>query len=429
MHTLRAKGVLGLIIGTGIFVISAPVQAQSFAPSNIPSSTSLNGIAGSINPGNIQFQPVPLNLGAEGGIGIFSGLPVNTSITAGGWANPTQNITNGANPLGGLFNANSIGGLLGNSNPLGGLLGGGSGGGGDLLGNIQGLLGNLDRIAKDPLTFLVQILGGTNNQPTPTSTLPDALASIEAVLKRNKADMGLPDLAQAKLGVWETKPSDNPWSALDLFHLKQGQVVDRATQVSTQTVLGKEGQQLQKQGMQAVVAAIGGAKQVVAASGQVAQQSSQFAQQAGQVAQQAGQVGQQSTQSAGQITTTAGKIKSAISTQDAIKGLGEQNAQLGNILAGISNQLGLNSNQSSSMASELAGLSSQAAQTNGQLGEVAAISGDQAISLRNLQITGAITNANLNEVSSIMHGQKRQAALEKEAITTLPSVSPMILFR
>lgn len=376
--------------------------------------------------------------------GAFGGLPISTGGFAGG--NPLGGLSGGNTD--GLFNGGLFGGgtgsqlgggFNGTNNPFGGLfgsgtggqLGGGSGGDSDLLRNIQGLLGNLDKIAKDPLAFISQFLDVANNQQqqsATTSTLPGVLAPVEDILKQTKAEMGLPDLAQAKLGVLETKTSANPWSALDLFHLKQGQVTDRATQVSTQTVLGKQGQQLQKKGMQDVVTSIGGAKQVLTTSGQVAQQTSQFAQQAGQVAQQAGQVGQQSTQASGQITTTAGEIKTAISTQDAIKGLGKQNAQMGSILAGISNQLGLGSNQSSSIASELAGLSNQTFQTNNQLGEVATIGGDQAISLRNLQVTGAVTNANLSEVSGIMHGQRRQEALEREALAVLPAVSPMILF-
>jgi hypothetical protein len=430
MRILQAKNLFGLLgIATGILYLPAPAQAQfTFSPTNrIQSPTLINGISQSINSGNIPFSTTPFNPNSDpGGLGLFSGLPGGSPIALDGW---TQATTAGPNALNDLFGSGAtnspIGGLLGGNNPLGNVLGGNgkAQGGGDLISIIQGVISNIGKLSSNPLEFIAQLFQG--NQ----SPLGESLAVVEDALKKNQAEMGLPDLALAKADVWKANTATNPYTAIDLFHLKQGQVTSRATQSHAQTVLGKEGQKLQLQGMQAVQRAIEGANQVVQTSGQVAQQTNQFAQQASQVAQVAAQVGQQSTQTAAQTTATAGKIKSAISTQDAIKGMGEQNAQLANILSGISNQMGSSANELSSVASELSGLSNQQAQAAVQLGQVAAINGDQAVSLRNLQVSSALSNANLHEMSELMHGKKRQESLEKEALVTLPAANPFILFK
>jgi hypothetical protein len=430
MRIHRAKSLFGALgVSAGILCLPAPAQAQfTVSPTNlIQRPTLINGISQSVNSGNILFSTTPFNPNSDpGGLGLFAGLPGSSPITLDGWIQPTT--TTGSNALNGIFgnrsNNSPLGGLLGGNNPLGNVLGGsGDTRGGDLISVIQGVISNIGKLSGNPLEFIAQLFQG--NQ----SPLGESLAVVEDVLKQNQSEMGLPDLAQAKADVWKANTATNPYTALDLFQLKQGQVTSRATQSHTQTILGKEGQKLQLQGMQAVQRAIGGANQIVQTSGQVAQQTNQFAQQASQVAQVAAQVGQQSTQTAAQTTATAGKIKSAISTQDAIKGLGEQNSQLANILSGISNQMGSSANELSSVASELSGLSNQQAQAAVQLGQVAAINGDQAVSLRNLQVSSALSNANLHEMTELMHGKKRQESLEKEALVTLPAANPFILFK
>jgi hypothetical protein len=435
---LRDISINTIGISLGMLLIQLPTQAQlTFAPTNVIQSPSvINGITGAVNPNNIQFQTIPLNPAASSGLGVFSGLPTNSAISPGGWGNP--NIGGLSNPLDGLFNSansavgglfgnNGLGGILGGNSSLGGLLGGNSNALGGLLGGnnasasgneliavIQGYINQIGQLVQNPLGFL-NIL----NEKLP---LGDSLAHIEQAIQANKGGMGLPDLAKTKADAMKSQQRmSTGYQTIDIFHLSLGQVLNRTTQSHTQTILGKAGQDLQIQGMQAVQKSIGTANQAVQGSSQTASQVGQFAQQSGSVAQSTAQVAKTSSQTAQQTTASAGKIQKAISTQDAIKGLGEQNAQISNILAGLSNQMGGSSNQLSTVASELSGLSNQTAQAAQQIGQVAAISGDQAVSLRNLQVTGAITNANLNEMNQIQHGQQRRESLERQSYALLPA--------
>jgi hypothetical protein len=432
---------LGLaLIGT-LGVQACPAQAQSTLnslPTNILTPPTFPGGAGNAQLSNIPLTNVPSN-GRAPTSTLFGGLrptftnPITGEILpAGDAANPLSDRLGGsANPLGGLLggggSANPLGGLLGggSNNPLGGLFGAdgsnnpvdgilGGGTGGDLVSTIQGFIGQITRLVQNPLEFLNVLQG--------QAPLGESLATVEQAIQTNKGAMGLPDLAKANADVMAADSANtSPYLAPDIFRLKIGQVSSRATISQAQTVLGREGQELQLKGMTAITKSIQTAGGVVPVAVQTAGQVGQFAQQSGKVAQTVAQTAQQSAQIASQTTASAGKIKAAISTQDAIKGLGEQNAQIANILSGVSGQMGGSSNQLSTVASELSGLSTQQAQASQQLGEVAAIGGDQAVSLRNLQVTGALSNVNLREMNQMMYGQQRRAALERQTHALLPT--------
>jgi hypothetical protein len=407
---------LGLVLIGTLGVQACPAQAQSrfnalstniLTPPTFPSAT-----------GNAQLPNIPLTIVPSNGSAptstLFGGLrptftnPITGEILpAGDAANPLSDRSGGStNPLGGL-----LGG--GSNNPLSGILGGGSTGG-DLVSTIQGFIGQITRLVQNPLEFLNVLQG--------QAPLGESLATVEQAIQTNKGAMGLPDLAKANADVMAADSANvSPYLAPDIFRLKIGQVSSRATISQAQTVLGREGQELQLKGMTAITKSIQTAGGVVPVAVQTAGQVGQFAQQSGKVAQTVAQTAQQSAQIASQTTASAGKIKAAISTQDAIKGLGEQNAQIANILSGVSGQMGGSSNQLSTVASELSGLSTQQAQASQQLGEVAAIGGDQAVSLRNLQVTGALSNVNLREMNQMMYGQQRRAALERQTHALLPT--------
>jgi hypothetical protein len=419
---------LGLVLIGTLGVQACPAQAQSsfnalstniLTPPTFPSAT-----------GNAQLPNIPLTIVPSNGSAptstLFGGLrptftnPITGEILpAGDAANPLSDRSGGsANPLGGLLGGgsnNPLGGLFGgdgSNNPLGGILGGSTGG--DLVSTIQGFIGQITRLVQNPLEFLNVLQG--------QAPLGESLATVEQAIQTNKGAMGLPDLAKANADVMAADSANvSPYLAPDIFRLKIGQVSSRATISQAQTVLGREGQELQLKGMTAITKSIQTAGGVVPVAVQTAGQVGQFAQQSGKVAQTVAQTAQQSAQIASQTTASAGKIKAAISTQDAIKGLGEQNAQIANILSGVSGQMGGSSNQLSTVASELSGLSTQQAQASQQLGEVAAIGGDQAVSLRNLQVTGALSNVNLREMNQMMYGQQRRAALERQTHALLPT--------
>jgi hypothetical protein len=442
---------LGLVLMGTLGVQAFSAQAQSTL-----NSLSTNMLTPPTFPGgagNAQLPNIPLTIAPSRGSAststLFGGLrptftnPITGEILpAGDAASPRNDLLGrGTNPLGGLFggdgsnnplggvlgggggSANPLGGLFGvdgSNNPLGGILGGGGanslGGstGSDLVSTIQGFIGQITRLVQNPLEFLNVLQG--------QAPLGESLAAVEQAIQTNKGSMGLPDLAKANADVMAADSANpSPYLAPDIFRLKVGQVSSRATISHAQTVLGREGQELQLKGMTAITKSIQTAGGVVPVAVQTAGQVAQFAQQSGKVAQTVAQSAQQNAQIASQTTASAGKIKAAISTQDAIKGLGEQNAQIANILSGVSGQMGGSSNQLSTVAAELSGLSTQQAQASQQLGEVAAIGGDQAVSLRNLQVTGALSNVNLREMNQMMYGQQRRAALERQTHALLPT--------
>jgi hypothetical protein len=419
---------LGLVLIGTLGVQAFPAQAQSTLNSlstNILTPPTFPGGAGNAQLPNIPLTIAPSN-GSASTSTLFGGLrptftnPITGEILpAGDAANPLNDRLGGsANPLGGLFGVdgsnNPLGGILGGggANSLGGILGGSTGS--DLVSTIQGFIGQITRLVQNPLEFLNVLQG--------QAPLGESLATVEQAIQTNKGSMGLPDLAKANADVMAADSANtSPYLAPDIFRLKVGQVSSRATISHAQTVLGREGQELQLKGMTAITKSIQTAGGVVPVAVQTAGQVGQFAQQSGKVAQTVAQSAQQNAQIASQTTASAGKIKAAISTQDAIKGLGEQNAQIANILSGVSSQMGGSSNQLSTVASELSGLSTQQAQASQQLGEVAAIGGDQAVSLRNLQVTGALSNVNLREMNQMMYGQQRRAALERQTHALLPT--------
>ena len=131
------------------------------------------------------------------------------------------------------------------------------------------------------------------------------------------------------------------------------------------------------------------------------------------------QVVQKSTSSASSVVSLGGKAKAAISTQDVVKFQAEQTGELANIMAGVSTQLGGASTELTSVASELSELSGQSAQQSGQLKELAAISGDQAVSLRSVQVGQAIGNQNLSDINQGNQGDRQRKLLESQADTMM----------
>jgi hypothetical protein len=404
---------LFLTLAAAGFAWQAPAQAQLEFLSTAPFNSSTNNAPSGSNPlGGLLGSSNPLGglLGSSNPLGGISGGNLGGLF---GSSNPLGGNSGG--DLSGLFGGGGggLGGLFGGGNAGGGSAGGGSG---DLTATIQGFINQIGQLAQNPLAAL-KILQGQ-------SPLGELLKPVEQAMQKNQGEMGLPDFRQASTEALKAEVEMGPLSGTDSFRLQTGQVSNRITLSQTQNLLGTEGQKLQIQGMKAIAKSIGTAGESAQGSAKTSGQVNQFAKQTGQVAQTNAQTSQQSTQAATQVKSAGAKIKAAISTQDAVKGLGTQNDEIARILAGISNQMGGSSNQLSSVASELSGLSQQESQTSAQLGEVAAISGDQAVSLRNLQVTGAVSNLNLREINQTQLGQQRRGAIERQTIATVPSLLP-----
>ena len=79
--------------------------------------------------------------------------------------------------------------------------------------------------------------------------------------------------------------------------------------------------------------------------------------------------------------------------------------------------------QSKTVSSELSELSGQSAQQSGQLKEISAINGDQAVSLRSVQVGQAVANLNLSDINQGNQGDRQRRLLESQADTMLLTFS------
>ena len=338
--------------------------------------------------------------------------------------------------FGGINGGNLGGGLL---NGVGGSSGGRSSSGGDLVSLLQGYLQGFLKMAQNAIGEVVGGITGTGSPGNTTSAsgagtpkdpgLGETLSHVTAAMKTNTGGLGLPDYVKSREEAIATAKTDQntaatiPFSGINLSTLQPGQIAFKTTFDFNNTVLGKEAQERHMKAMEAVVKSIGGVSQLSQASGQSAKKSAQASGQAIKAGQSVAQVAQKSTSTAATTVSLGSQAKAAISTQDVVKFQAQQTGELANIMAGVSTQLGGNSIQLSSVSSELSELSGQSAQQSGQLKEISAINGDQAVSLRSVQVGQAVANLNLSDINQGNQGDRQRRLLESQADTMLLTFS------
>ena len=347
----------------------------------------------------------------------------------------------GNSSMGGLFGGIN-GGNLGNTSDLGGLLNGigsgsspgGSSSGGDLASLLQSYLQGFLKMAQNAIGEVVGGITGTGS-PGNSAGMPkdpglgETLSHVTTAMKTNTGSLGLPDFVKSREdAIAGAKNEQNssamiPFSGINLSTLQPGQIAFKTTFDFNNTVLGKEAQERQVKAMDAVLKSIGAVSQLSQASSQSAKKSAQASQQAIKAGQSVAQVAQKSTSTAATVVSLGSQAKAAISTQDVVKFQAQQTGELANIMAGVSNQLGGSSIQLSSVSSELSELSGQAAQQSGQLKEISAINGDQAVSLRSVQVGQAVANLNLSDINQGNQGDRQRRLLESQADTMLLTFS------
>ena len=345
----------------------------------------------------------------------------------------------GNSSMGGLFGGIN-GGNLGNTSNLGGLLNGigsGSSSGGDLVSLLQSYLQGFLKMAQNAIGEVVGGITGTGSPGSNTASagmpkdpgLGETLSHVTTAMKTNTGGLGLPDFVKSREdAIAGAKNEQNssamiPFSGINLSTLQPGQIAFKTTFDFNNTVLGKEAQERHVKAMDAVLKSIAGVSQLSQASSQSAKKSAQASQQAIQAGQSVAQVAQKSTSTASTVVSLGSQAKAAISTQDVVKFQAQQTGELANIMAGVSTQLGGNSIQLSSVSSELSELSGQAAQQSGQLKEISAINGDQAVSLRSVQVGQAVANLNLSDINQGNQGDRQRRLLESQADTMLLTFS------
>ena len=390
----------------------------------------------------ISIRINPANAQTTGGFNPAGSVPGfgNLGFPAGGGSSDLGNS-------GGLLgNPSSTGGLfdesLGNTSNLGGLLTGlgnasSSSSGEDLASLLQGYIQGFLRMAQNAIGEVVGSLTGTGSPGSNTASaglpkdpgLGETLAHVTTAMKTNTGSLGLPDFVKSREDAIVGAKNDKnaaatiPFSGINLSTLQPGQIAFKTTFDFNNTVLGKEAQERHVKAMDAVVKSIDSVNQLSQASSQSAKKSAQASGQAIQAGQSVAQVAQKSASTASNVVSLGSQAKAAISTQDVVKLQAQQTGELANIMAGVSTQLGGNSIQLSSVASELSQLSGQSAEQSGQLKEISAINGDQAVSLRSVQVGQAVANLNLSDINQGNQGDRQRRLLESQADTMLLTFS------
>ena len=391
-----------------------------------------------ISPANAQttsgFNPA----GSVPGFGNL-GLPdVGGSSDLGNLLGNSGGLLGNTSSTGGLFSGIN-GGSFGNTSNLGGLLTGignasSSSSGEDLASLLQGYIQGFLRMAQNAIGEVVGGITGTGS-PGNSAGIPkdpglgETLSHVTNAMKTNTGGLGLPDFVKSREdAIAGAKNDENaavtiPFSGINLSTLQPGQIAFKTTFDFNNTVLGKEAQERHVKAMDAVVKSIESVNQLSQASSQSAQKSAQASGQAIQAGQSVAQVAQKSASTASNVVSLGSQAKAAISTQDVVKLQAQQTGELANIMAGVSTQLGGNSIQLSSVASELSQLSGQSAEQSGQLKEISAINGDQAVSLRSVQVGQAVANLNLSDINQGNQGDRQRRLLESQADTMLLTFS------
>lgn len=285
-----------------------------------------------------------------------------------------------------------------------------------VLSTIENFPGQLkDKLSSAANKLLATLKGSDARLGNPTYPDLDAqiipsLVLVKQAISQNTGQLGVPDPAKTQAQILQNLPT-LPNGNINPIVLVSGQVTMRATDKGTDLVLGVQGQQEHADAFKDVIDASDFMSLLSQSSDTTAQAVLQTASKVSTVAQASGQSAQNSTVTATTLKSQAAQIKAATSTQDAVKGLADQNASLGTILANQSVQSMHNATGLVGISGELSGISNQTAQSGQQLNQIGTILSDQDKTLRGIEVQNAIGNLNLSQLAESDQGRLQQAAM------------------
>ncbi len=290
----------------------------------------------------------------------------------------------------------------------------------DVISTITNLPGQITNDLKSSVNSLLTTLEGSIGRLGQTNNLDlnaqviDSLDPVKSAIQQNSGKLGIPDPFKTEAQILTTLPNTRTNSNLNPIVLVEGEIPMRASDRISDNVLSLQGQQEHADAFQGVLDAGTLLGLLSQASDKTGTAVTQTATSVSSSAQATVPLAQNSATAAAQITQQAGTIQSAKSTQDAIKGLGAQNARIGGILANQSNQQVQTAAELAGVSGQLSGLSKQTAQSSQQLKQIGTVLGDQDKTMRSIETIDAVSNMNLSQIAATEQGRIQQEAMQQK---------------
>jgi tRNA nucleotidyltransferase/poly(A) polymerase len=241
------------------------------------------------------------------------------------------------------------------------------------------------------------------------------LPQVQAAITESIGLLGLPDPSKAEAEVLaQIKGAFNSAGLNDTL-LNQGVVTSAITNTSIQNVLGEEGQARLKKTLEDMLVNAQNVGQLSLNTATGAETSKAIAEVSQQIAANSVTFAQNSLARSQQIDGLSQQAQAALSTQDVLKIVAQQNAGNSAILANIASQFGNNASQVGNVASQLGQLSeqnSQVAEQNSQRAQIDA----QQLSLQVQQTQqGATSLLNLDQINASLKGDRQDRLIERNS--------------
>jgi hypothetical protein len=241
------------------------------------------------------------------------------------------------------------------------------------------------------------------------------LPQVQAAITESIGQLGLPDPSKAEAEVLaQIKGAFNSAGLNDTL-LNQGVVTSAITNTSIQSVLGEEGQARLKKTLEDMLVNSQNVGQLSVNTATVAEISKAIADVSQQIAANSVTFAQNSLSRSQQIDGLSQQAQAALSTQDVLKIVAQQNAGNSAILANIASQFGNNANQVGNVASQLGQMSEQNSQFAEQNSQRAQIDAQQlALQVQQTQ-QGATSLLNLDQINASLKGDRQDRLMERNS--------------
>ncbi|MBD2179407.1 hypothetical protein H6F42_21040 [Pseudanabaena sp. FACHB-1998] len=241
------------------------------------------------------------------------------------------------------------------------------------------------------------------------------LPQVQAAITESIGLLGLPDPSKAKAEVLaQIKGAFNSAGLNDTL-LNQGVVTSAITNTSIQNVLGEEGQTRLKKTLEDMLVNAQTVGQLSLNTETGAANSNVIADVSQQIAANSVTFAQNSLSRSQQVDGLSQQAQAALSTQDVLKIVAQQNAGNSAILANIASQFGNNANQVGNVANQLGLLSEQNSQVAEQNSQRAQIDAQQlALQVQQTQ-QGATSLLNLDQINASLKGDRQDRLIERNS--------------
>ncbi len=276
---------------------------------------------------------------------------------------------------------------------------------GQLLQNVEGLPNEIAGVLNGYLKRFTSIRSEIS--PELDKELGSYLGYVRTAMDESIGVLNIADPWKTRTGILSRSPDSSTVSGLTPTTVDNALGVSLLTTAFNQTILSQDAQNDHQAAMQGIIKSIQNNDLFASRSlglEKNALQSSQSVTTASNASQQSYQ---NSTQRSTQSATLSESAKKATSTQDAVKFLAQQNVETSGILSNQSNQLAQAAVQTAGLSRGLVTLSSQSTVHSKQLKELSALSGDQAVSLRSIQLSSAVSNLNLDQISKALRAEQQ----------------------